>query len=39
MATTRLLLLEYMKYIFANVRTRLNPASGNDAPSRTSGTS
>jgi uncharacterized SAM-binding protein YcdF (DUF218 family) len=39
MATTRLLLLEYAKYIFANVRTRLNPASGDDASSRTSGTS
>jgi uncharacterized SAM-binding protein YcdF (DUF218 family) len=38
-ATTRLLLLEYLKYIFANVRIRLNPASGDDVLSRASGTS
>jgi uncharacterized SAM-binding protein YcdF (DUF218 family) len=36
-ATTRLLLLEYVKYIFANVRVRLNPATS-DAQPRASGT-
>jgi uncharacterized SAM-binding protein YcdF (DUF218 family) len=36
-ATTRLLLLEYVKYIFANVRIRLNPTTG-DAQPRASGT-
>lgn len=36
-ATTRLLLLEYVKYIFANVRIRLNPTIG-DAQPRASGT-
>ena len=35
--TTRLLLLEYVKYIFANVRVRLNPATGGDALPRASG--
>jgi uncharacterized SAM-binding protein YcdF (DUF218 family) len=38
-ATTRLLLLEYVKYMFANVRIRLNLASSDDALSRTSGNS
>ena len=30
-ATTRLLLLEYVKYIFANIRIWLNLATGEDA--------
>jgi uncharacterized SAM-binding protein YcdF (DUF218 family) len=38
-ATIRLLLLEYVKYIFANVRIRLNPASGDEMLPRASGTS
>jgi uncharacterized SAM-binding protein YcdF (DUF218 family) len=33
-ATTRLLLLEYVKYIFANIRIWLNLATGEDALSR-----
>lgn len=37
-ATTRLLLLEYVKYIFANVRIRLNLTTGDDALPRASGT-
>lgn len=37
-ATTRLLLLEYVKYIFANVRVRLNPATGDATLPRASGT-
>jgi uncharacterized SAM-binding protein YcdF (DUF218 family) len=32
LATTRLLLLEYVKYVFANVRVRLNPATDDDTP-------
>jgi uncharacterized SAM-binding protein YcdF (DUF218 family) len=38
-ATIRLLFLEYVKYIFANVRIRLHPASGDDVLSRASRTS
>jgi uncharacterized SAM-binding protein YcdF (DUF218 family) len=38
-ATTRLLLLEYVKYIFANVRIRLHPASGDDRLPRANTTS
>jgi uncharacterized SAM-binding protein YcdF (DUF218 family) len=37
-ATTRLLLLEYVKYIFANVRIWLNPAPRDDALPRASET-
>src|SRR3954471_24335318 len=37
-ATTRLLLLEYVKYIFANVRIGLNLTTGDDALPRASGT-
>jgi uncharacterized SAM-binding protein YcdF (DUF218 family) len=38
-ATTRLLFLEYVKYIFANVRIRLHSASGDDLLPRASRTS
>jgi uncharacterized SAM-binding protein YcdF (DUF218 family) len=39
MATARLLLLEYVKYMFANLRIRLNLASGDQAQARASGNS
>jgi uncharacterized SAM-binding protein YcdF (DUF218 family) len=39
MVTARLLLLEYLKYIFANVRIRLNLASSDEAQARASGSS
>jgi hypothetical protein len=39
MVTARLLLLEYVKYIFANVRIRLNLASSDEAQARASGSS
>jgi uncharacterized SAM-binding protein YcdF (DUF218 family) len=38
-ATTRLLLLEYVKYIFANIRIRLHPASGDEGLPRANSTS
>jgi len=39
MATTRLLLLEYVKYVFANLRIRLNFASSDGGDTRASGNS
>jgi uncharacterized SAM-binding protein YcdF (DUF218 family) len=39
MATTRLLLLEYVKYVFANVRIWLNLGSNEEAQTRASGNS
>jgi uncharacterized SAM-binding protein YcdF (DUF218 family) len=39
MVTARLLLLEYVKYIFANVRIRLNLASSDEVQARASGSS
>jgi uncharacterized SAM-binding protein YcdF (DUF218 family) len=37
MVTARLLLLEYVKYIFANIRIRLNLASSDETQARGSG--